>query len=577
MASSAQLGGVQRQELQAAIAKAVELRALHAALLQGSSAGSPLIRLPQAVASPFSRVSNKFPTEDYPVFTPSYEEPLPRNNSICPENRSLSDNWSNIGSERKREPQTQIQDEESTSIEYENPNNLSSSNSEPPNLFSASIEHHLLNRVHCANHLLTPLSLSAPEFAPNSTSRRTSSGDFKPVTTCNTCKPATINKADLTEPMSVQAPIRKPHKTQILSWLFHKTNKKKTKPRSASSPNTVAGSENMSQLLKEWGVFSLESLKKELMEANENRDAALAEVAEMRGSLGDLTNKLVSLEAYCEELKKALKQAVNAKNVQAVDRSNLSKRTKSTSIARDHNFLPVSHEVMVEGFLQVVSEARLSVKQLCKALINQTEESDGFDLLDRLNSLLQPYHVTIGDSKCSSKSVLYHLEAVLNQSLYQDFENCSFRKNGCPKYLDPKKECHDKFSSFVSLRNLSWNEVLRKGTKYYCEDFSRFCDQKMSCIVSHLGWSKPWPEQLLQCFFVAAKCIWLLHLLAFSFSPPLVILRVEEGRRYDTVYMEEIVLEMRRGQVPDRVKVMVMPGFYVQDRVLKCRVICSYQ
>jgi hypothetical protein len=502
---------------------------------------------------------------------------LPRNNSICPDNRSLSDTWSGIGLEREKEPETLARDEESTSMEYENPNHLSSSNSEPPNLFSASIEHHLLNRGHCTNHLLTPLSLSASEFVPKATSCRTNSEDFKSVTTCNTCKPATINKADLTVPMSVQAPIKKPHKTQILSWLFHKTNKNKTKARSASSPNTVAGSENMSQLLKEWGVFSLESLKKELMEANENRDAALAEAAEMRGSLGELTNKLVSLEGYCEELKKALKQAVNGKNIQAADRSNLSKRTKSISIARDNNYLPVSHEVMIEGFLQVVSEARLSVKQLCKALINQTVESDGFGLLESLNLLLQPYEVIIGDNNRASKSVLYHLEAVLNQSLYQDFENCSFRKNGCPKYLDPKKECNDKFSSFVALRNLSWNEVLRKGTKYYSEDFSRFCDQKMSCIVTCLGWSKPWPQQLLQCFFVAAKCIWLLHLLAFSFSLPLVILRVEEDRGFDSVYMEEIVLERQRGQIPGRVKVMVMPGFYVQDRVLKCRVLCMYR
>jgi hypothetical protein len=71
MASSAQLAGVQRQELQAAIAKAVELRALHAALLQGSSTSSPLIKVPQAGASPsLSRVPNQFTAEDYPVFTP---------------------------------------------------------------------------------------------------------------------------------------------------------------------------------------------------------------------------------------------------------------------------------------------------------------------------------------------------------------------------------------------------------------------------------------------------------------------------------------------------------------------------
>lgn len=55
-------GDVSRQEIQAAIAKAVELRALHAALMQGSSPSN--LRFPSA--SPISQ----FSAQDYPVFTP---------------------------------------------------------------------------------------------------------------------------------------------------------------------------------------------------------------------------------------------------------------------------------------------------------------------------------------------------------------------------------------------------------------------------------------------------------------------------------------------------------------------------
>jgi hypothetical protein len=99
----------------------------------------------------------------------------------------------------------------------------------------------------------------------------------------------------------------------------------------------------------------------------------------------------------------------------------------------------------------------------------------------------------------------------------------------------------------------------------------------MSCIVSTLNWSWPWAEQLLQCFFVASKCIWLLHLLAFSFNPPLTILRVKENRAFDQLYMEDILLDKQQSQSnPSQVKIMVVPGFYVQDRVLRCRVLCSY-
>jgi hypothetical protein len=169
------------------------------------------------------------------------------------------------------------------------------------------------------------------------------------------------------------------------------------------------------------------------------------------------------------------------------------------------------------------------------------------------------------------------LEAVINQSLYQDFENSVFQKNGPPKNLDPNQDRQAQFSSFVALRNLSWSEVLRKGTKYYSEEFSKFCDQKMSSIITTMNWTRPWPEQLLQAFFVAAKCIWLLHLLAFSFNPPLGILRVEENRSFDSHFMEDMFTDRQRSLGPSRVKIMVMPGFYVQDRVLRCKVLCRHK
>lgn len=57
---------VSRQEIQAAIAKAVELRALHAALVQGSSPAN--LRFPSS--SPASHPASQFSAQDYPVFTP---------------------------------------------------------------------------------------------------------------------------------------------------------------------------------------------------------------------------------------------------------------------------------------------------------------------------------------------------------------------------------------------------------------------------------------------------------------------------------------------------------------------------
>lgn len=58
------------------------------------------------------------------------------------------------------------------------------------------------------------------------------------------------------------------------------------------------------------------------------------------------------------------------------------------------NPLPISSEVMVEGFLQIVSEARVSVKQFCRTLVNQIQELDE-KATENLSLLLQPYNVHV--------------------------------------------------------------------------------------------------------------------------------------------------------------------------------------
>ncbi|KAG8049793.1 hypothetical protein GUJ93_ZPchr0009g2247 [Zizania palustris] len=579
-----------RQDVHAAIAKAVELRALHASLLQrgapngGASAGrSPaIIRLPPAASPALSRTAAPTADEDYPVFTPAYdEEPMAGLSHICQDSRSRSENWSGVALDRRGGGGG----DDAALSDYDNLNAFSS-NSDVR--FPSSNDHHRRHKVHPAFLQSAP---SADHFlALAGRATRASTAELKTPATCSSAfRPATtdrdhgIDVGVLKFLNSSRVPLSSNHHgsaqprpkqrgSQILSWLFPRT-KKKARPE--MSPNAIER-ENMSQLLREWGLLSLDSLKRELADAIAHRDAALQEAGEMRTSLGELTTKLLSLEAYCSELKKALRQATASSSSNTQTQSLSRRSTRSIGASRELPG-PVSHDAMVEGFLQIASEARLSVKQFCKALIQQVEEPDN-GLQDKLKLLLQPHNLTITDNHCS-KAVLYHLEAHMNQAMYQDFENCTFQNNGSPRCLDPKQDSHESFASFVALRNLSWNEVLRKGTKYYSDGFSRFCDHKMSCVVSTLkSWSRPWPEQLLHCFFVAAKCVWLLHLLAFSFTPPLSIMRVEENRVFDPTYMEDILLPDKQQQQvihPCQVKIMVMPGFYVQDRVLKCRVLTT--
>ncbi|KAI5675259.1 hypothetical protein M9H77_06209 [Catharanthus roseus] len=578
---------ISRDEIQAAIAKAVELRALHAALMQSNNNNnsSPShFRFPPSSSSPPG--SHHFPphfsAQDYPVFTPSYEdEPLPGYQQFRLENRNYAESWDEYGFGLGGNGGV----DESSLCNYRKANGslrkgiinseLVNSEHNCPAEDQRSVTGSSTNNNNNINLLRT--TSPGPDFCK---SRRNSLGEFRSITSCNKCNPAVISTGDsvlkntknsinLVVPLtdshsSVHSQPKNNHRGGLnLSRLFTRLKKKN---KNEISPNRTE-SEDVSHFLKDFGMLSsIETLKKELLEATESRDSALLEVAEMKSSMGELKQKLEYLETYCEELKKALKQAMQMKNSQAID--------KLGSVSNGENSMPVSEEVMIEGFLQMVSEARLSVKQFCKTLLGQIEETDD-TLRDNLNSLLLPYKLSINSK--FSKAVLYHLEAIINQSLYQDFENCVFQKNGSPKFLDPHQDRQAQFQSFVALRNLSWNEVLRKGTKYYSEEFSKFCDQKMSYIITTLNWTRPWPEQLLQAFFVAAKCIWLLHLLAFSFNPPIGILRVEENRNYDPHFMEDMFMDRQKSQGSSKVKMMVMPGFYVHDRVLRCKVLCRYK
>ncbi|XP_028757164.1 IRK-interacting protein-like [Neltuma alba] len=524
----------------------------------------------QEIAEAVQRQGNPvhFSAHDYPVFTPSYED-----EPVAAYQQAVSI-WND--SHVKAGQDTEIivphsQSRKGLTLGFVNPSLQSyvcpADDSKSVNGSSANNITVLQTSPANSNHFFK-------------SRRRNSLDDFNSLSSCNRCQPSLItaeseNRSN-TNTSEVLVPFTDSHSSLpsqpkskgIISWLFPRLKKKHSK--NETSPNRTE-SEEVSQVLKDLGNVSIETLKKELIEANENRDAALMEVSEMKSLFGELKQKLEYLESYCEELKKALRLAKDCRVREKLN--NLPKRGKPSDGSAE-NVMPVSEGVMVEGFLQIVSEARLSVKQFCKTLISQIEETDRA-LTQNLNQLLQPYKLSLNAKY--SKAVLYHFEAFINQCLYQDFENCVFQKNGCPKFLDPHQDRQTHFSSFVALRNLSWNEVLRKGTKYYSEEFSKFCDQKMNCIITCLNWSRAWSEELLQAFFVAAKCIWLLHLLAHSFNPPLGVLRVEENTSFDGHYMEDMYEDRQRSQGPSRVKMMVMPGFYVGDRVLRCKVLCRYK
>ena len=349
------------------------------------------------------------------------------------------------------------------------------------------------------------------------------------ITICNNCKPGEISEVrgkSSTKSQQVQQNHR-----GVMSWLFPKF-KRKPKPEQKRQ------------------VF----LKREPTRGADFRGSAKSEVCEMRSSLVELQQKIGHLEGYCKELKRALLEATQG---ELYDQ-------RTTRMTPLRNPPPLSDEVLVEGFLQMVTEARLSVKHLCRSIMNEFEES-GIDIAEKIDLECL--------SKRHSKEMGYRLQALVNRNFYQDFENCVFQKNGSQRILDPKKERMENFTSFLTLRSLGWREIFdMRSSQPQLADVVKFCEQKMAITVGLMESSGPLGERIREKFFVAGKCIWLLHLLAFSFNPTLAILRVEEKRRFDQDYMEDVMSD--KGKPGGYVKVMVTPGFYVQDRVVRCKVLC---
>ncbi|XP_051141628.1 IRK-interacting protein-like [Andrographis paniculata] len=518
MAAAEEINGnreIWREAIQAALTKSVELRAIHNAFFMNTNSNSNS-RLPLP-----SLASSSSPTaasaHDYPIFNPSYEDkPSPAGY------RRYAESWGGL---------------EET-------------------LFKLADDRHSLSGFR-------PPALAASDDC--SKCRRNSLGDVRSVSSYNKCRPAASDYNSDGGGATGIAPAASRNKGLSFSWLLPKLKKKIKSESSPLCPQTVNTAE-----------FELiESLKKKLIEAQRCRDDALIESSEMKSSVEELRRKLGILELHCEELKTALRQAVRMKVSPRRDNFSIVK-TRGKSIDGNPDYsIPVSDEATIEDFLHIVSESRLSAKQFCKALIANIQATDE-TLVGNLNSILEPYKLSM---HCKhSKAVLYHLEAVVNRLLYEDFENGAFERNGAAKFLDPDQERRSKLRAFAATRNMSRNDAQRKGAKN-CDgggdEFGKFCDRKMHSVAAALGWTRPWLEETLEAFFAAVKGVWLLHLLAFSFDPPLRILRVGENRIFESHYMDDIFADKLKPMVRSRTKIMVMPGFFVHDKVLRCKVICK--
>lgn len=281
---------MKKEDIEAAIAKSVELRALHAALMQGNSP----VNLIFDMASPVSCNASQFSAQDYPVFTPIYEdESLPGYHQHVLEKRNYSEIWGEYSSDRENADET-------VSAEYRMQNPFSRKGL-PSRLISFDSLISPPAVCSCANNITV---LGASPGHDYCKSRRSSLGDLTliPASSCNKCKPAIISsESDGVTKNSKNSNMIVPYadsnsslnsqpsnKGMNFSCPFPRIKKKSKDECSLIRPST----EEVSQTCKDSEIVSVETLKKELIEANESRDAALVKVAEMKSVLGELGHKL---------------------------------------------------------------------------------------------------------------------------------------------------------------------------------------------------------------------------------------------------------------------------------------------
>ncbi|XWS49814.1 hypothetical protein CRYUN_Cryun12cG0035200 [Craigia yunnanensis] len=373
---------------------------------------------------------------------------------------------------------------------------------------------------------------------------------------CNKCRPQSREKISVVpldnngvnkHSFSMASP------NGIFKSIFHSLTRKSPK------------STDMSTAREEKWKIAVAELSHKLIQVTRNRDEALLVASNLKHSMAELEKKLNKLEVYCHNLKSGLDEC----------NSNSPYRfSKGHNIHQNQDGVIGANEKVIQQFLVSVSEARSSIRILSRSLTIQLRHM-GSKVCERISVLLQPCDMKISYSK-NPKSLLLYLEALLNKAFFEDFESIGFQKNAMNQILNPIDRCEANYGSFNDLQGLTWEEVLNKGTRHFSEEFSKFCDRKMSEIVAMLGWNRAWPEPLLQAFFGASKSVWLVHLLANSVHPGLPIFRVDKGVRFDSVYMEDMGGERARKLVPSMIWIMITPGFYVYGNVVKSKVICRY-
>ncbi|CAM6010813.1 unnamed protein product [Sphagnum balticum] len=221
-----------------------------------------------------------------------------------------------------------------------------------------------------------------------------------------------------------------------------------------------------------------------------------------------------------------------------------------------------------------VMRARVAVRYFCKLFMKQMEIS-GYSVWRTLQAL-DP-----DATFAKQEHTAYALESNLNKAMYHCFENDSFDDLGLTLIIDPSKRCKARFEEFQRMRLVDATDAANSKHQDFEPKFLAFCERKMREMWFLFPWNIVFKHsderKLFQgAFLDAAKCIWLLHFLAFSLHPAANILRVGKGMPINPRHIETIVplatIPCEKCGNIAKVQFMTVPGFQLNQSVIKCQV-----
>ncbi|MCO5602226.1 hypothetical protein L7F22_056354 [Adiantum nelumboides] len=245
--------------------------------------------------------------------------------------------------------------------------------------------------------------------------------------------------------------------------------------------------------------------------------------------------------------------------------------------------------------LPSTSDANVPLPQLLESSVQEAAElSRSFTKL--LISLMKAAQWDL-DAACDSIEVgvnyarrshrKYAFESYVCQQMWNGFENDDFYIFGSlSSIIDPEKHRRECYDEYLDMRGLDPLELISVNPDCL---FGKFCHKKFLQLVhpkmetsffgnfehrNQITEGRHPNSQFYQSFLRLAKTVWLVHRLAFAFSPTASIFQVRRGARFSPSCMESVVLgmELDENHLPAKVGFSVMPGFRVNTVVIKSQV-----